>query len=131
MSARTPDLWTEQRDEIAVLIRQLQPNETLEVLQHIATRCPDEQVLVPMLIGIIPALWSGARLSSDVSASEAGVQPAELVRRAGFVATISIISGFLFWLFVEASLLESYTISVALFIGLLTLAFRGEIRNAD
>jgi hypothetical protein len=47
------DLWAEQRGEIAVLVGQLQPGESLEILRRVVTECAEGRQVVPMLLGTI------------------------------------------------------------------------------
>jgi hypothetical protein len=47
------DLWAEQRGEVAVLVGQLQPGESLEILRRVVTECTEGSQVVPMLLGTI------------------------------------------------------------------------------
>ncbi len=53
MSERELDIWAERRGEVAVLVGQLQPEEALEVLQHVVSECENSSHLAPVLIGTI------------------------------------------------------------------------------
>ena len=53
MTEQQLDLWAERRGELAVLIGQLQPEEALEVLQHVVTECAEGRQVVPALMGIV------------------------------------------------------------------------------
>jgi hypothetical protein len=53
MSKQQLDMWAKRRDEVAALVGQLQPEEALEVLQHVVSDCADERTLAPVLIGTI------------------------------------------------------------------------------
>jgi hypothetical protein len=47
------DLWAEQRGEVAVLVGQLQPEESLEILRRVVTECTEGSQVVPVLLGTI------------------------------------------------------------------------------
>ncbi|HEU5103125.1 MAG TPA: hypothetical protein VFU22_29090 [Roseiflexaceae bacterium] len=47
------DLWAEQRGEVAVLVGQLQPGESLEILRRVVAECTEGRQVVPMLLGTI------------------------------------------------------------------------------
>ena len=47
------DLWAEQRGEVAVLVGQLQPGESLEILRRVVAECTEGRQVVPTLLGTI------------------------------------------------------------------------------
>jgi hypothetical protein len=47
------DLWAEQRGEVAILVGQLQPGESLEILRRVVMECTEGSQVVPMLLGTI------------------------------------------------------------------------------
>ena len=53
MTEQQLDLWAERREEVAALIRQLQPEEAIEVLERVVFECAEGRQVAPTLIGTI------------------------------------------------------------------------------
>lgn len=53
MAEQKLDIWAERRGEVALLIRQLTPEDALEVLARVVAECQDASTLAPLLIGTI------------------------------------------------------------------------------
>jgi hypothetical protein len=72
MTEQPLDLWTERREEVAILVGQLSPSEALEVLSRVVVDAADSTMLAPVLIGCIHGVVErgGAASENETSASE-------------------------------------------------------------